>query len=68
MYIFYFGELEIINAGYKQPFEELFPKGLQKGTFTGLACTPMQSIMVSLCDDRTIKKWGFEFPKSNFEV
>jgi hypothetical protein len=40
IYIFNFTIIEVITAGYKEPFEQAIEKGSQKGTIMNFAVCP----------------------------
>jgi hypothetical protein len=57
--IFNMAMVDAIKTAYKDPFEPIFEKGLQKGAILGIEGSIARSVIVTLAQDKTCKFWEY---------
>lgn len=57
--IFNVAMVDAIKTAYKDPFEPVFEKGLQKGAILGIESCVARSVIVTLAYDKTCKFWEY---------
>lgn len=51
--------VDAIKTAYKDPFEPVFEKGLQKGSILNIESCIARSVIVTLAQDKTCKFWEY---------
>jgi len=66
LYVFLLGEIDIVNATFKEPFECVLPKGINKGAVLDFAVSPCKSTFLQISEDKQCRVWEFKPEKKVF--